>query len=508
MSNKPSLKKNIFLNVFYEIICVIAPFITAPYVSRVLQSSGVGIYSYTQSLVTYFTMFAALGTGTYGLREIAMCRDDKEQYSRTFWGIEIISVCTSVLSLIVWFFIAYLYASYRIYLLILSLNILSTLFDISWFYRGLEKFQYTILINSLAKILNIVLIFLFVKTPSDTWIYVLITALSTLLGNVSMWVFLPFYLKRTKVEKASIRHHLKETFVYFIPTIATTIYTVLDKTLIGMLIPGTVTTVDSNGNEVVQKLSDIENGYYEQATKIINIVKTMAFIGINGVMASRSSYLYGKKDEEGVKKLLKTTYSITLLLSIGASFGIAAIASNFVPIFFGEGYDKTVYILYVLCFLSTIICISNVLGAVYYTPSGRRRDSTKYLIIGSLINLVLSIPLILVLKSIGAALASVIAESAISVLYIVHSNKMYSFRELFQDTWKKILSGILMFAAVFGLGAGLNGEMNAYILLAIQILLGIAVYLIMLLVLKDTSVRETFRFFVGKSKRRKHGEEA
>lgn len=189
MSNKPSLKKNIFLNVFYEIICVIAPFITAPYVSRVLQSSGVGIYSYTQSLVTYFTMFAALGTGTYGLREIAMCRDDKEQYSRTFWGIEIISVCTSVLSLIVWFFIAYLYASYRIYLLILSLNILSTLFDISWFYRGLEKFQYTILINSVAKILNIVLIFLFVKTPSDTWIYVLITALSTLLGNVSMWVF-------------------------------------------------------------------------------------------------------------------------------------------------------------------------------------------------------------------------------------------------------------------------------------------------------------------------------
>lgn len=507
MSKKPSLKKNIFLNVFYEIICIIAPFITAPYVSRVLQSSGVGIYSYTQSLVTYFTMFAALGTGTYGLREIAMCRDDKERYSHVFWEIEIISVCTSVLSLIVWFFIAYLYASYRIYLLILSLNILSTLFDISWFYRGLEKFQYTILINSLSKVLNIILIFLFVKTSSDTWIYVLITALSTLVGNVSMWIFLPFHLKRARIEKSNIRYHFKETFVYFIPTIATTIYTVLDKTLIGVLIPGMVSAVDSNGNEVVQKLSDIENGYYEQATKIINIVKTMTFVGINGVMASRSSYLYGKQDEEGVKKLLKTTYSITLLLSIGASFGIAAIAKNFVPIFFGEGYDKTICILYVLCILSTVICISNVLGAVYYTPSGRRRDSTKYLIIGSFINLILSVPLILVLKSIGAALASVIAEIVISALYIIHSNKMYSFRQLFQSTWKKIVSGILMFVVVFGFGVWMNGKINAYFLLTIQILLGIAVYMGFLFILKDESVKETFHFLTGKQKKRRHGEE-
>lgn len=97
-----SIKKNYIYNTIYQVLSLITPLITAPYISRVLGSNGVGIYSYTNSIVTYFTLFAALGTASYGQREIAMHRDDPETSSKLFWEIEILSLTTTAVSLIVW----------------------------------------------------------------------------------------------------------------------------------------------------------------------------------------------------------------------------------------------------------------------------------------------------------------------------------------------------------------------------------------------------------------------
>ena len=75
--NEPSLKKNFALSTLYQILLLIVPFVTAPYVSRVLTADGIGIYSFTNSIQMYFSMFAALGTVSYGTREIARVRNDK-----------------------------------------------------------------------------------------------------------------------------------------------------------------------------------------------------------------------------------------------------------------------------------------------------------------------------------------------------------------------------------------------------------------------------------------------
>lgn len=493
------LKKNILLNTVFRLLMVLAPFVTAPYVSRVLLSDGVGVFSYTQSIVTYFTMFAALGTVSYGTREIARRRDDRYDYSKAFWEIEIVSILCSILALVGWVILAIFYDEYSKFLLILSFSILATCFDISWLFAGLEKYKYTISINLLFKITSVILIFLLVKKPSDVWIYIMIYSLSLFLGNVSMWVFLPKMLSKTKIDKNNIRHHFKETLIYFIPAVATSLYTVLDKTLIGSLIQGT-TPVIVDGQEIIKKTSEVESGYYEQATKIIDVVKIVAFASIHGVMNSRANYLYKIEDKNKIKTLTINTFEITLFLSIGAAFGLAGVSPFFVPVFFGPGYEKTILLLQIMSCLVPIICISGAIGAVYYTPSGKRLQSSLLLVAGAAINIILSIPLIIHIKSVGAAIASVVAEAAIAILYFAFCKKAITMKEFLIVIWKKAIAGALMLLTIILLNHYVSTMIdNSYVYLTLLLGVGLSVYLVVLIVLRDKSIRLFLSIFKKRS---------
>lgn len=140
-----SIKKNIVLSTIYQILTVIIPFITAPYISRVIGDYGIGVYSYTNSIQTYFALFAALGTSSYGIREIARVRNDGDKRSKLFWEIELLSVITTLIMVGLWCLIILFSKQYKVYYFILTFNILVCAADISWFYAGLEQFKYTVL---------------------------------------------------------------------------------------------------------------------------------------------------------------------------------------------------------------------------------------------------------------------------------------------------------------------------------------------------------------------------
>ena len=475
MNNKKQLSINVIFNFVYQMLLFVTPLITAPYISRILGPDRIGIYSYTQSLVTYFVLFAGLGTATYGVRKIALFRDDKKNYSKNFWEIEIINVATSLISIFIWLFFANFYTRYSIYLFIMTAELINVIFNISWFYQGLEKFQYTVTINAICRVLSVVAIFLFVKTSNDLPIYITISTCSTLLGSISMWLFLPRFVSRTTISLKDMLTHLKENIVYFLPAIASSIYTVLDKTLIGII------TQD-----------DVQNGYYEQATKIISICKSLCFISVTGVMTSRMSYLFGKNDLVGIKKSIKSTMNITLGLSIGACFGLIAVASRFVPFFYGEGYDFTSLLLKVLAGIVPIICISNVLGYLYLTPIGKIKHGGLFLVIGSGVNLLLNIPFIYFFSSLGAAIASIVAELIITILHLVYSRNIFSFADFISVLWKKIVAGgiMLLFVYLFNLYIGQQFS-NVVLILAIDVVLGLLSYIAVLFILKDGFIKDS-----------------
>jgi len=485
-SKQSSLKGNIILNTFYELLVVIAPFVTTPYVSRILTSSGVGIYSYTKSIVTYFTILAALGTITYGKNIIAKHRDEKRQYSKIFWEIELLSIITSTICLSIWAVVVFFYSEYQIYLLILSLNIVSVIFDISWLYSGLEKYKYSISINSIFRIIGIICIFLFVNDANDVEIYVFIQCSTTLFGNISMWIFLPKVVSRVKIEVKSIIFHFKNTLIYFVPTIATTIYMVMDKTMIGLIVNDTSVS-----------------GCYEQATKIIRIIEIATFSGFNGVTGSRASYLVAKNEQNKFNVLFSKNFHIMSFLTIGAFFGLICVANTFIPLFLGDGYESTIYLIYILAPLIFIMSISNILDRLYYIPNSKRRQSNKYLIIGSIINFVLNLCLIPVLSSYGAALSSVISEVIIAFLYVKFSNNTLNFKNLFIILWKKFFAGLVMFVICLGINIVLKNHLESYWILSLQIISGFVAYVFVLFLLRDESINIVLNTIKNKIKNKK-----
>ena len=466
-SKKPNLKVNYIYRLFYDVLAVIAPFITTPYVSRVLGADNIGIYSAVTAFITYFTLCATLGTMSYGTREISRQRDNVSLASKTFFEIELMSVLTSLICIVGWCMVIAFSKDYRYYYLASLPLLFGCMFDISWFFMGFEKVKFLVVRNSFCKLASIVLLFFLVKTRDDLLIYILINSMVQLIGNLSMWTYLPKMLVHVNFKTLQLKEHFKETIVYFIPTIATSIYTVLDKSLIKLI------TND-----------DFQNGYYEQTTKIINIVKNLVFTSVNAVIGARISYLFKQNKADEIKDKINKSLDFIMLIGFAAVFGIIGIARNFVPLFFGNGYDPVVTLLYVMSPIVLIVGISNCLGSQYYTPSGRRTQSTKYLIAGSIVNLFMNMLLIPIQGAIGATVGSIVAELVITILYVRNCDGYLTFFTIISICWRKLIAGICMCFGVFLLGTLQN--LNPILVVALQILCGGIVYTGLLLVMHDS----------------------
>ena len=444
MDTQPSLKKNIAISTLYQILIIILPLITAPYIARVLGPDQSGVYDYTNSIMTYFAMFAALGTASYGVREIARVRDDAAMRSKLFWEIELMTVMTSTVCIIAWFIFIAITPQYKVIYLVLTMGLLSTMFDISWFFAGMEQFKYTVTKNAACKLIGVILMFLFVKKEEDLLLYIIIMISSTMIGNLSMWLYVPRFVEKVDFRTLTFRKHFHETLIYFVPTVATSIYTVLDRTLIG----------------VITK-NKAENGFYHYAMQIVNMMKALTFSSLNMVLGSRLSFLFAEKKYDEIKEKIADSTNYILFMGYGICFGVIGVAKRFVPVFLGPGYDRVATMLILMSPIVIIIGISNCLGSQYYTPAGYRKLSAKYIIIGAVVNLLLNLLLIPKYWGYGAITASLIAESVITILYMKNCNGYLRVETIIKDSWKKIIAGLVMLIVIRALDGIISSDILA-----------------------------------------------
>ena len=198
MAKKKSVAKNYIFNLIYQLLTILTPLITTPYVARVLGVENNGIYGYTWSIVTYFVLFGSLGTAMYGQREIAYVQNNKKKQTDVFWEIIFIKLISYIFVIFLFYILFCINGDYAIFYRILIIELLANLVDISWFFQGNEDFGKTVIRNMIVKITGLVLIFIFVKNQNDLWKYFLIYVLSDLLGNLSLWVYVPKYLEKRK----------------------------------------------------------------------------------------------------------------------------------------------------------------------------------------------------------------------------------------------------------------------------------------------------------------------
>lgn len=249
---KKSIAKNYIYNLIYQMLTVVLPLLTTPYLSRVLGVQAIGTYGYTLSIVTYFILFGSLGIAMYGQREIAYVQNDKEKQSKIFFEIIIIRFITLSIAIIGFYFSFCIKGEYIFYYKILILELIANILDITWYFQGIEDFGKTVIRNVVIKFVSLICIFVFIKNPNDLWKYFLIYTLSNVLGNLTMWMYIPKLLNRVSLKKIELKRHIKPTISLFIPQIAIQVYVVLDKTMIG--------NITNNMSEV---------GFYEQAQKIV-----------------------------------------------------------------------------------------------------------------------------------------------------------------------------------------------------------------------------------------------
>ena len=467
--SKKSIGKNYIYHVAYEILAIIIPLITTPHLSRVLGAEKIGIYSYTVSIVTYFILFGSLGVAMYGKREIAFAQEDVEKRSKTFFEIFLMRLAALMLSMVLFYLVFCTHGEYRAYYVILLFEIIANVVDISWYFQGLEEFRKTVIRNTLVKVVSLACIFIFVRTQDDLWKYFLIYVLSTLLGNLSLWVYLPKYIKKQKVKNLNIKKHIKPTIMLFIPQIATQIYTVLDKTMIG--------TIVSDKSEV---------GYYEQAQKIIKLSLTLA-TSFGTVMMPRVAATFAEGNKEQIKKYTKTSFSFILALAFPLMLGVCSIANKFVPLFYGDGFEKVSILICVISPILVFIGISNVVGTQYLLPTKQQNKFTISVVTGAVANFILNLILIESYKSIGASIATVIAELAVTTTQLILVRDQIKFKDVIKIGYKYFIAAIIMFGCSMVVSMLINNNLLSII---VQIIVATITYFIALIALRDKFILE------------------
>lgn len=460
--------KNYLYNAFYQVFILIIPLITTPYLSRVLGPTGVGINSYTNSIIQYFILFGSIGVNLYGNRQVAFVRRDRDKLTATFYEIFFMRVGTIALAYVAFLLFLAVANRYQTYYLAQSLSVIAAAFDISWFFMGMENFAVTVLRNFVVKLITLVSIFTLVKSEADLTTYILILSLSLLLGNLTLFPSLHRYIGKLQWQKLRIWRHFKPSVFLFIPQIATQIYLVVNKTMLGSMVS-------------VQAA-----GYFDQSDKMIKMV--LAIVTATGtVMLPHVANAFANGEEEKTREFLYKSFSFVTALSVPMMFGLMAVTRKFVPLFFSTKFQAVVPLMMVEAVVILLIAWSNAIGTQFLLPTKQVRAYTMSVVLGAVVNIVMNIPLIILWGAMGTAIATVLSELTVTGYQLYAIRLQVDYKKIFLDTGKYFFAGVLMFIGVSILD---NTTMSNWIMLVVEVGLGILVYLIILIILKASVISE------------------
>ena len=473
--SKKSLTKNYIYNLIYQVLTLILPLITTPYVCRVLGAEAIGIYSYTYNTLSYFLLFGALGVALYGQREIAYVSDDISKRKKVFLEVFICRFTTIAIAVVFYYFFLMRTGVYKVYYSIWVLELIALAFDISWFFQGLEDFKKTVTRNVIVRLVSVSLIFIIVKTPQDLIKYITIYSIADLVGNLSLWLYVPKHIKGVKIEKIRAYSHIPAIILLFIPQIASQIYNLLDKTMIGRII-----------------VDKAEVGFYEQGQKVIRVLLTLVTsLGI--VMIPRMANTFASGDKEKTIDYIKKSFRFVFFLAFPIILGLMSISSIFVPLFFGPGYEKVIVLINVIAPTILLTGMANVIGTQYLLPTKRQREYTISIVIGLIINFILNYIFIHLYNSIGASIATVLSELVVvAVQFKIIKNDVRA-KDIIKLSYTYLFSGVIMLGASMSIKILLGPSLKTMV---IQIIVAILVYVGMLWCLQD----EYLSLFFNKAK--------
>lgn len=471
--------KNYLYNVVYQILLLLVPLITVPYVARVLGPDLVGINSYTNSWMTFFMLVGQMGIALYGNREVAYHRDNPIDRSRIFWGIEVLQGITILFALGAYLVAVLLFSTtFKKYFLLQSFWVIAAGLDVSWYFMGMENFQRIVFRNMLVKLASVALIFLLVKGHDDLGKYIALLGLSNLVGNLTLWPYLKDEIKWVPIRTWHPFRHFYPALLLFVPTITTQVYLVVNRLMLGRM---------STQNQL---------GQFQNTDQIIKVVLAVATAS-GQVMLPHIANKFSKGDVKGIRESLYNSFDFITAIAVPMMFGIMAVAKPFAPWFLGSQYNEAGILMMIEAPVILFIAWSNVTGTQYLMPINRTKEYTVSVTIGAVVNIIANLFLIALWGAKGATLATDISEFAVTVIQLAYIRGTIERRKLFKDTWKYLISGGLMFIIVYRLASIINMTM---INLALEVLVGTVVYLLGIVLLKAPVVNQAIELIQKRHK--------
>ena len=406
---KKSLIKNSIYNALYRGFTTLFPLITSIYLSRVLLPESIGKVTYAQTIVSYFTMAASLGIPNYGVKAIAQQLDDKSNRSSVFCELFTINAISNSLALILYFILVNTsdsFLSKQPLFNIMGIMLVLNYFSIDWFYQGIEEYAYISTRSTVIKLISFFLIIVLVHKPEDYLVYGCILCFGVAGNNVLNVWGLRRYIQRSQVKFEDLKKHFKQVFVLLLSSLATEIYTMLDTVMLEYF----------HGDEAV--------GYYSNAVKIVRMVYTLV-IALVATFYPRISQLIKNGMYQECNNLLGQGTQIVLLLSMPASMGLILLSDYIVPALFGDAYIRSGEVLKITGILIVVFSIAYLLGHIILMAVGQEKCILKSTVMGAGVNFILNLLLIPVYAEKGAAVASVVAESVVTVTLVFSAKKYY-----------------------------------------------------------------------------------
>lgn len=412
--------KNFLYNVSYQLLVIILPLITVPYVSKILGAEGIGDYAFTYANMQYFVIFGMVGISLYANRQIAYVRENKEKLKNTFYSIYTLQLICTTTSLILYlvFTLVFNKGNYKWLYIVQGVNILASMVDISWLFMGLEQFKKTVVRNTIVKLVSLASIFIFVRSSDDTVIYTLIIALSSFIGNLTFWLYIPKMIGFKRIKILELKVHLKSSLALFIPQLAIQIYVLLDRTMLGII------------------TDTVQVGYYENSQKIVKVVLTIA-TAIGTVMMPKIANTVASGDMKKVKYYIQNSFFFVSALSIPLMFGLMGVAKELSPWFFGDNFKGIENLIVLSSLIILAISWSNVLGTQLLVPLNKTKEFTISVTAGAIINFILNLVMLKKFGAVGSCFSTIIAE------FTVTSVQFYFIRNFIKP--KRLINSILLF---------------------------------------------------------------
>jgi len=433
------IKTNLIYSSILTVSNFIFPFLTFPYISRVLGVSNVGIYNWVGGIVQYFILFSMMGIAIVGIREVAKHKSNPEELSKTFSSLLILTVVTTIISLVVLFILMYFvpkFAENRSMFYIGAANIFVNLFLVEWFFKGIENFKYITIRSIIVKSLYVISVFVFIRNREDYVTYYFLTVAAVVLNALFNWIYCRKFVHFT-LNNINLKPFIKPFLILGTYLLFNSMYSTFNVAYLGFV----------GGNKEV--------GYYTTATKLYGILLAF-FSAFTGVMLPRMSALVAENDFPEINRLIGKSFDILYTFCFPTIIFFMFFTPEIVGIIAGAGYEGSILPMRIVLPLMLVIGTEEILIIQLLMPLNKDKAIFINSLVGAIVGVILAIVLVRNFQSVGSSIVWVFSELSILITASYFVKKYIGIRIPYKMVFSKFLYAIPYILICYGVISWLN----------------------------------------------------